>query len=197
MIPVQAGLNATPMTPNSQTRNPVISNGPGTLPHRQHSLDTAVTPYGGVMTEEHFPTAEHAPFSIVAISALLWSQGAIWAALAGVSLWLSAWLPANDLITAVLFGFTAWSCLLAVLLPRGSERARIWVIAQESFMTFLGLAIAGTWIFALHGQFGLAIAFLLAPIDLFIIFGIFMAACAAADLLFGPARGYCRPRTAL
>jgi hypothetical protein len=33
------------------------------------------------MTEEHFPAASHAPFSIVAISALLWSQGGIWAAL--------------------------------------------------------------------------------------------------------------------
>lgn len=149
------------------------------------------------MTEERFPAASHAPFSIVAISALLWSQGAIWAALAGVSLWLSARLPASDLITAVLFGFMAWSCLLAALLPHGGERTRIWVIAQESFMTFLGLAIAGTWIFVLHGQFGLAFAFLLAPIDLFILFGIFMAACAVADLLFGPARDYYRPRTAL
>jgi hypothetical protein len=69
------------------------------------------------MTEEHFPAAPHAPFSIVAISALLWSQGGIWAALGAVSLYLSGRLPASDLITAVLFGFAALSWVLAVLLP--------------------------------------------------------------------------------
>jgi hypothetical protein len=156
-----------------------------------------VTVYGGAMTEEHSPAGEHAPFSIVAISALLWSQAGIWAALAGISLWLSHWVPAGDLVTAVLFGFAAWSCLLAVLLPRGSERARIWVIAQEAFMTFLGVAIAGTGIFALDGHLLLAIDFLLAPIELFIVFGIFMAACAAAGLLSGSARDYCRQHAAL
>ena len=110
------------------------------------------------MTEEHFPAASNAPFSIVAISALLWSQGGIWAALAMVSLYFSGRVPASDLITAVLFGFAALSWVLAVLLPRrGSERARTWVIAQEIFMTFLGLAIFGTWVFALD-------AYLIAPI---------------------------------
>lgn len=64
------------------------------------------------MTEEHFPAAPHAPFSIVAISALLWSQGGIWAALGVVSLYLPARVPAGGLITAVLFGFAALSWVL-------------------------------------------------------------------------------------
>jgi hypothetical protein len=67
------------------------------------------------MTEEHFPVPSHAPFSIVAISALLWSQGGIWAALALVPLYFDERLPASDLITAVLFGFAALSWVLAVL----------------------------------------------------------------------------------
>ena len=144
------------------------------------------------MTEEDYPAASHAPFSIVAISALLWSQGGIWAALGAVSLYLPARVPAGDLITAVLFGFAALSWVLAVLLPRrGSKRARTWVIAQETFITFLGLAVFGTWVFALGGYY------LLTPIGLFIGTGIFMAACAVADLLFGSARDYCRQRAAL
>jgi hypothetical protein len=146
------------------------------------------------MTEEPCPAASHAPFSIVAISALLWSQGGIWAALAAVSLslYLSVRVPASDLITALLFGFTALSWVLGVLLTRrGSERARIWVIAQETFITFLGLAIFGTWIFALDGDY------LLAPIGLFIAAGIFMSACAVASLLSGSAREYSRQRAAL
>jgi hypothetical protein len=144
------------------------------------------------MTEERFSAVSHTPFSIVAISALLWSQGGIWTALGVVSLYLSARVPAGDLITAVLFGFAALSWVLAVLLPRrGSERTRIWVIAQETFVTFLGLAIFGTWISALDGYY------LIAPIGLFIAAGIFMAACAVADLLFGSARDYCHQRAAL
>jgi hypothetical protein len=144
------------------------------------------------MTEEHFSAASHAPFSIVAISALLWSQGGIWAALGVVSLYLSARVPAGDLISAVLFGFAALSWALAVLLPRrGSERARIWVIAQETFITFLGLAIFGTWVFVLDGYY------LIAPIGLFVGAGIFMSACAVADLLFGSARDHCHQRAAL
>lgn len=144
------------------------------------------------MTEEHSSAASHAPFSIVAISALLWSQGGIWAALGAVSLYLSARVPAGNLITAVLFGFAALSWVLAVLLPRrGSKRARIWVIAQETLITFLGLAVFGTWVFALDGYY------LLAPIGLFIGAGIFMAACAVADLLSGSARDYCHQRAAL
>jgi hypothetical protein len=144
------------------------------------------------MTEEHFPVASHAPFSIVAISALLWSQGGIWAALGAVSLYLSARVPAGGLITAVLFGFAALSWVLGVLLPRrGSERARIWVITQETFTAFLGLAIFGTWAFALDGYY------LISPIGLFIAAGIFMSACAVASLLSGSARDYCRQRSAL
>jgi len=148
--------------------------------------------YGDVMTEEHFPAASHTPFSIVAISALLWSQGGIWAALGAVSLYLSGRLPASDVITAVLFGFAALSWVLAVLLPwRGNERARTLVIAQETFIAFLGLAILGTWVFALGGYY------LIAPIGLFIAAGIFMAARAAAALLSGSARDYCRQRAVL
>jgi hypothetical protein len=144
------------------------------------------------MTEGHFPAASHAPFSILAISALLWSQGGIWAALAVGSLYLSGRVPASDLITAVLFGFAALSWVLAGLLPRrGSERARIWVIAEEIFIAFLGLAIFGTWAFALDGYY------LMAPVGLFIAAGIFMSACAAASLLSGPARGYCHQPAAL
>jgi hypothetical protein len=65
------------------------------------------------------------------------------------------------------------------------------VIAQEAFIAFLGLAILGTWVFALGGYY------LIAPIGLFIAVGIFMAARAAAALLSGSARDYCRQRAAL
>ena len=144
------------------------------------------------MTEEHFPVPSHAPFSIVAISALLWSQGGIWAALAMIPLYFSGRVPAGDLITALLFGFAALSWVLAVLLPRrGSERARIWVIAQEIFIAILGLAIFGTWAFAVDGLF------LIAPIELFIVAGIVMATCAAVGLVSGSARDYCHQRAAL
>jgi hypothetical protein len=144
------------------------------------------------MTEERFPGPSHAPFSIVAISALLWSQGGIWAALAMIPLYFSRWVPASDLITGVLFGFAALSWVLAVLLPRrGGGRARIWVIAEEIFIAVLGLAIFGTWIFALDGYF------LVSPIGLFIVAGIFMSVCAVAGLVSGSARDYCRQRAAL
>jgi len=139
------------------------------------------------MTEEHFPADSRTPFSIVAISALLWSQGGIWAALGAVSLYLSRWLPESDVITAVLFGFAVLSWVLAVLLPRrGGERARTLVIVQEAFIAFLGLAILGTWVFALDAFY------LMAPIGLFVVAGIFMAACAAAALMSGSARDFCR-----
>jgi hypothetical protein len=144
------------------------------------------------MTEEHYSGASHAPFSIVAISVLLWSQGGIWAGLAVIPLYLSGRVPASDLITAVLLVFAVLSWVLAVLLlRRGSERARIGVIAQEIFMTFLGLAIFGTWILSFDGLF------LVAPVELFIAAGIFMSACAVAGLLSGVARGYCHRRAAL
>jgi hypothetical protein len=61
-----------------------------------------------------------------------------------------------------------------------------WVIAQETFTTFLGLAIFGTWLFALDGYY------LITPIGLFIVAGIFMSACAVADLLFGSAHAWFR-----
>jgi fatty acid desaturase len=101
-------------------------------------------------------------------------------------------VPAGDVITAVLFGFAALWWVLGVLLPRrGSEHARIWVIAQETFIAFLGLAIFGTWAFALDGYY------LIAPVGLFIAAGIFMSACAVAGLLSGSARDYCNQRAAL
>ena len=140
------------------------------------------------MAEERSGT----PFSIVAISALLLSQGGIWAALGVISLYLSGRVPASDLITAVLFGFAALSWVLAAVLPRrGNERARIWVIAQEAFIAFVGGASLGTWIFALDGFY------LIAPIGLFIVAGIFMSACAVAGLLSGSARDYCHQPAAL
>jgi hypothetical protein len=144
------------------------------------------------MTEEHFPAPSNAPFSIVAISALLWSQGGIWAALAMIPLYFSGLVPVSNLIMAVLFGFAALSWVLAVLLPRrGSERARIWVIAQEIFIAILGLAIFVTWTFAVDGLL------LIAPIELFIVAGIVMSTCAAAGLVSGSARDYCHTRAAL
>jgi hypothetical protein len=109
-----------------------------------------------------------------------------------IPLYLSGRVPASDPITAVLFVFAALSWVLAVLLlRRGSEPARIGVIAQEIFMTFLGLAIFGTWIFGFDGLF------LVAPAELFIVAGIFMSACAAAGLPSGSARDYCHQRAAL
>ena len=144
------------------------------------------------MTEERPPQASHAPFSIIAISALLWSQGGIWGALGAVSLRLSGRLPAGDVITAVLFGFTGLWWVLAVLLPwRGGERARTVIIAQQTLIAFLGVAILGTWVFAIRGYY------LMAPVGLFIITGIFMAACAAAALLRGSAHDFCSQRAAL
>jgi hypothetical protein len=99
-------------------------------------------------------------------------------------------VPAGALVTSVLFGFAALSCVLGVVLPwRGSERARTWVLAQETFIAFLGLAVFGTSVLALD-------AFIV-PIGLFIVAGIFMAACAVADLLFGSARDYRHERAAL
>jgi hypothetical protein len=101
-------------------------------------------------------------------------------------------VPASDLIIAVLFVFAALSWVLAVLLlRRGRERTRIGVIAQETSIAFLGLAIFGTWIFGLDGYY------LLAPVALFIVAGIFMSACVAAGLLSGSARDSCHQHGAL
>jgi hypothetical protein len=150
------------------------------------------TGYCAVMTEEHRPAAPPAPFSIVAISALLWSQGGIWAVLGAVSLYCARWLPDSEVITAVLFGFAVLAWVLAVALPwRGGERARTWVIAHETFIALVGLAILGISLFALDGLL------LIAPIGLFVVAGIFMAACAAAALVSGSARDFCRQRAAL
>jgi hypothetical protein len=127
-----------------------------------------------------------APIPVVAASALLWIQGAIWATLGTlVVLYYPEKMTAGDLLIAVFFGFTTLSGTLAVLLPRpGSERARAVVIALECFMTFLGLAVTA--------------AVLLDPftawIAVFALAGPFVAACAVGGLLTAPARDYCRPR---
>lgn len=50
--------------------------------------------------------------------------------------------PLNDLFITVFFGFTALSASLGVLLPHpGSERIRAAAVAQQWFMTGLGLAV--------------------------------------------------------
>lgn len=127
------------------------------------------------------------PFSIVTISALLWIQGVIWAALGVLALlyYPQTW-PGGDLLMAVLFGFTALSLALAVLLLRpGGELTRDWVIAQECFMTFLGVAVLCA--------IGLLVP-LLFEVGVFALFGSFLAACAVAGLFSAPAREYCRSR---
>lgn len=140
------------------------------------------------MRGESSSGASHAPFSIVAISALLWSQGAIWAGLGALSLLTQKWLHSGAYMLAVAFvAFTVLSWVLAVLLPRrGSAEARLWVIGEEIIIMFLGLAILGLSFF---------VYYLFMFIALFDIFGIFMSGCAVADLLFGSAREYCLPRT--
>jgi len=62
---------------------------------------------------------------------------------------------------------------------------------NAAFIAFVGGASLGTWIFALDGFY------LIAPIGLFIVAGIFMSACAVAGLLSGSARDYCHQRVAL
>jgi hypothetical protein len=69
--------------------------------------------------------------------------------------------------------------------PAWRPTARIWVIAEEIFIAILGLAVFGTWIFALDSYY------LIAPIGLFIVAGIFMSVYAAAGLVSGSARDYC------
>jgi hypothetical protein len=58
-------------------------------------------------------------------------------------------------------------------------------------VTFLGLAIFGTWVFVLDGYY------LIAPVGLFISAGIFMSAWAVAGLLSGSARDHCHHRAAV
>jgi hypothetical protein len=143
--------------------------------------------------KEPAPPESHAPFSLVAISALLWTQGVIWALLGTAAvLALSAQGFGGGLIAAVLFGFTAWSWILGTMLPRrGSDRARRAAAGHQIFMTCLGLAILGT------GLLTPADLFFIAPVGLFIVFGIFCSACAVAGLQTAPAREYCQPRTTL
>lgn len=128
-----------------------------------------------------------APFSIVAISALLWSQGVIWAGLGALALFAQKWLHSSAyLLTVVFLAFAVLSWVLAVLLPRrGSAEARLWVIGEEIIIMILGLAILGLSFFTYY---------LFIFVALFDIFGIFMAGCAVAGLLFGSAREYCLSR---
>ena len=66
------------------------------------------------MAAERVSPESHAPFSLVAISALLWIQGVIWTLLGTAAAFA---LPARGfgggLIAAVLFGLTSWSWILA------------------------------------------------------------------------------------
>lgn len=137
----------------------------------------------------------NAPVPVVAASVLLWIQGAIWAALGAVYV---AYAPQQTavagLITAMLFGFTAVSGTLAVLLPRpGSDRARHATIVLQCFMAFLDLAVLICSVFLL-----VAMVFPLAlPVGLVALMGSFAAGCAAAGLRSASAHDYCRPRPAL
>ena len=129
----------------------------------------------------------HAPIPVVAASALLWIQGAIWATLGTlVVLHQPAKLTAGGLLIAVFFGFTVLSATLALLLPRpGSERARDGVIALECFMTFLGVAVLAVT---------LLVPFLFfIGIGLFALVGSFVAACAIGGLRSASARIWCSP----
>lgn len=145
------------------------------------------TLYG--MNDASSPGRLPAPFSIMAISALLWSQGAIWAGLGALALSTQKWLHSSAYLLAVVFlAFAVLSWVLAVLLPRrGSAEGRLWIIGEEIIIMILGLAILGLSFF---------IPYLFIFVALFDIFGIFMAGCAVAGLLFGSAREYCLPRAA-
>ena len=108
--------------------------------------------------------------------------GGTWGGVCGVR-------PAEDgrgwLVTATLFGFTAVSGILAVLLlPRpGSDRARHAAITLQCFMVFLGFAVLICSFFLL----------LLMPVGFIALMGAFAAGCAVAGLLSAPTRDHCRP----
>jgi hypothetical protein len=76
------------------------------------------------VNEGHSSPARQAPVPVVAASALLWIQGATWATLGAVYVvYAPQKKAAAGLVAATLFGFTAVSGTLAVLLPRpGSNR---------------------------------------------------------------------------
>jgi hypothetical protein len=136
------------------------------------------------VTEEHSSPVRQAPVPVVAASALLWIQGAIWATLGALYV---AYIPQRTgtagLITATLFGFTAVSGTLAVMLPRpGSDRARHAAITLQCFMVFLGFAVL------------ICSFYLLVPVGFVALMGAFAAGCAAVGLLSATARDYCRPR---
>jgi hypothetical protein len=138
------------------------------------------------VNEGHSSPARQAPVPVVAVSALLWIQGAIWAALGAVYVvYAPQKTAAAGLVTATLFGFTALSGTLAVLLPRpGSDRARHAAITLQCFMVFLCFAVLIASLFLLV---------LLMPVGFIALMGAFAAGCAVAGLLSAPARDHCRP----
>jgi hypothetical protein len=127
-----------------------------------------------------------APIPVVAASALLWIQGAIWGTLGALVVAYDSGTSAGGWLIGVFFGFTVLSGSLAVLLPRpGSARSRTGVIALECFMTLLSLVVSAA---ALLDPFLAWIAvFLGLP-------GALVASCAVGGLLTAQARGYCQSR---
>lgn len=141
------------------------------------------------MNQERPSPARQAPVPVVAASALLWIQGAIWVTLGAVYV---AYAPQKTalagLVTATLFGFAAVSGILAVLLPRpGSDRTRHAAITLQCFMVLLGFAVLVCSFFFL----------LLMPAGFIALMGAFAAGFAAVGLRSAPALDYCRPRPTL
>ena len=145
-------------------------------------------PTFGSMSEGAAPEKVSAPVPVVAATALLWIQGSIWAALGSLDVaFCPGKTPLNDLLFTVFFGFTALSASLGVLLAHpGSERIRAAAVAQQWFMTGLGLAVLLTLaafpvlLVFTPGAGGFALA------------GSIMAASAAGGLRSGSARAFCR-----
>jgi hypothetical protein len=141
------------------------------------------------MHESDVSARVYAPVPVAAASALLWIQGAIWAALGSIDVaFCPQKTPFNDLLITVFFGFTVLSAVLGLLLPRpGSERTRAAVVGLQWFMTALGLAVLGAlvafpvlwWYTPDAGGFALA--------------GSIMAACAAGGLRSRSARAFYQP----
>jgi hypothetical protein len=134
------------------------------------------------------PGRVYAPVPVVAASALLWCQGAIWAALGSLDVaYYPDKTPVNDLLITVFFGFTVLSAVLAVLLPRpGTGRTRAVAAALQWFMTALSLTVLGTL-----AAFLFLLGLLLVVAE-FALAGAVMAACAAGGLQSRSARAFCR-----
>jgi hypothetical protein len=144
------------------------------------------------MSEGAAPVRGYAPVPVVAATTLLWIQGAIWAALGSLDVaFCPEKAPLNDLLITVFFGFTALSAALGVLLPHpGRERIRAAVVAQQWFMTALGLTV-------LLALAAFPVLLVFTPgVGGFALAGSIMAACAAGGLRSGSARAFCRPGAA-